>query len=111
MGYNPLLMVKDFGAEGPLRTDTGFMTNADVPALAVDALMENPVNGFTGRPLSGRDKEKTQYVSISHEAFVSSNHGNRFLPSKWYAVDPGGTTLFDLSRWHFVPDEADVPMN
>ena len=111
MGYNPLLMVKDFGAEGPLRTDTGFMTNADVPALAVDALMENPVNGFTGRPLSGRDKEKTQYVSISHEAFVSSNHGNRFLPSKWYAVDPGGTTLFDLNRWHFVPDEADVPMN
>ncbi len=110
MGYNPLLMVKDFGAEGPLRTDTAFMTNADVPTLALEGIAAAPVNPFTGKPVSDEAKEGTQYVSISHEAFVSTNNGNRFIPSKWYAVDPGGTTLFDRSRWHFVPDEDDVPL-
>ena len=99
MGYNPLLMVKDFGATGEIITDTSFMTNADAPSLAMDSVIENPVNPFTGKAIDCTEKEKPQYVSISHSYEVAKNHGTTFNSSPWYKVMPGGETLFDTSRW------------
>lgn len=49
--FNPLLLVKDFGASGPLAIDRRFGTNADVPAIAVAGLMP-PVNPFSGKPVA-----------------------------------------------------------
>jgi YidC/Oxa1 family membrane protein insertase len=50
--FHALLMVKDFGASGVLRTDNALMTVADVPALAVEKLIDEPKNPSTGEPLS-----------------------------------------------------------
>jgi hypothetical protein len=44
--YNPLLMVKPFNARGPLALSQEFMTNADVPSLAVEGAIPNPVNPY-----------------------------------------------------------------
>lgn len=52
MPYNPILMVKDFGETSPLRTDGSFMTNADVPLLATDNIIKDPVNPFTRNKLT-----------------------------------------------------------
>ncbi len=104
-GVNPLLMVKDFGAEGEIRTDTSFMTNADVPSLAMEGLVENPVNPFTGNPVGSGAKREPQYVSFSQAYDVTKNRGNRFNPAHWFAVTPGGDTLFDASRWIFQGDD------
>lgn len=49
--FHPLLMVKDFGADGAMREDMTFMTNGDVPSLALSSLADNPVNPFTGNPI------------------------------------------------------------
>ena len=47
--WNALLLYKDFGASGELRTDNTFMTIADVPSLATDGkdLKEQKKDGFT----------------------------------------------------------------
>jgi YidC/Oxa1 family membrane protein insertase len=49
--FNNLLMVKDFDAASEFSTDSSFMTNADVPNIAVKNIIENPLNPFTREPL------------------------------------------------------------
>jgi YidC/Oxa1 family membrane protein insertase len=63
--FNPLLLVKDFNAHGPLKTDDTFMTNADVPFLALDGQIENPVNPFTGKRITTEAKQAPLYVAPS----------------------------------------------
>lgn len=58
----PLLMVKDFG-DGRFSTSYDFMTNADVPTIAMNGLIEDPVNPNTGKQISDAQKhEREQYV-------------------------------------------------
>ncbi len=54
--YHPLLLVKEFNAEGKLKISDDFMTNADVPSIAVSHL-DNGVNPFTGNPIKGEQKK------------------------------------------------------
>jgi hypothetical protein len=49
--YNPVLLVKDFGAVKEFSVDSAFMTNADVPTIAMKDIAENPVNPFNQMPL------------------------------------------------------------
>jgi hypothetical protein len=49
--FNNLLMVKDFGAAKEFSVDSSFMTSADIPAIAVKNIIDNPVNPFTKEPL------------------------------------------------------------
>ncbi|MBP5283214.1 MAG: membrane protein insertase YidC [Treponema sp.] len=57
---NCTLMVKDFNAhsDGKITVNNDFMTNADVPSIALKGIIENPVNPFTGNPIDTRYKEK-----------------------------------------------------
>ena len=54
----PLLMVKDFNRKGFSTSDT-FMTNADVPALAMEDLILDPKNHFTGKAINSDEKTHT----------------------------------------------------
>lgn len=103
MGVNPLLMFKDFGAKD-FKISHEFMTNADVPTLAVTGVIDNPVNPFTGKVIS--DKEKTahpQIITTSAKHNINTNNGNVFNtrdgeflsvhddifnPDNWKVVDP-----------------------
>ncbi|WP_026657097.1 YidC/Oxa1 family membrane protein insertase [Butyrivibrio sp. AC2005] len=85
--YYPLLLVKDFGAEGELTTCEDFMTNADTPTIAVSDIIDNPVNPFTGKEINNNEKyAHDQYVLASHQNDVSVNCGTQFLPDMWLAV-------------------------
>lgn len=53
--YFPLLMIKDFNSKG-FSTYDDFMTNADVPVLAMNGLIDNPVNPFTGKVINSDEK-------------------------------------------------------
>ena len=97
MMYNPLLLFKDFGATGEVRIDSSFMTNADVPSLALSSVVPDPVNPFTGKPIdSASSKQEKQYVTMSHDWDTDTNNGNVFHPAKWYTVQ---TDLFDPANW------------
>ena len=97
MGYNPLLLVKDFGSKG-FRIDDRFMTNADTPMLAFDSLIDTPVNPFTGIPLTSEAKNTGEYHVLYTDATDPwINNGNIFMPGRWYALE--GQNIFDLSAW------------
>ena len=71
---NSLLMVKDFNAKGELKTDWSFMTSADVPFLTVSGIIKNPLNPFTGKELSVKEKEQGQDVMTSRLEKWSPSH-------------------------------------
>jgi YidC/Oxa1 family membrane protein insertase len=100
--FNPLLLVKDFNADGSMKTDDVFMTNADVPFLALLGQVENPVNPFTGNPVTTDAKQKPLYVAPSGgvhtgdplAAKISLNpkedfyvHGKVLDPASWTRAD------------------------
>jgi len=100
--YFPLLMVKDFDAEGFSSSDT-FMTNADVPYLAVKDLIRNPVNPFTGNPITTDEKTAhDQFITTSMDWDVTSNNGYTFTPSGWASVHDN---IHDRRNWRFTSEK------
>ncbi len=84
--YYPLLMVKDFEST-EFTTSDEFMTNADVPTLAMKDLIDNPTNPFTGKEINNSEKTAhDQYVIRSFNWDVEKNSGNTYLPAKWASV-------------------------
>ncbi len=106
--YRAMLLVKDFDATGFTTCDT-FMTNADVPSLAMEGLIENPVNPFTGKAIDSSYKTDNDehYVILSLDWDVNINNGNQFLPAQWASVSG------DLSKkenWVYYPTPGVFPV-
>ena len=91
-GVNPLLMVKDFNAKG-FNTSDAFMTTADVPALAVKDVISNPINPFTGKEIS--DREKTLHPQL-------------ITTSKKFKLNECKGTVFDTSDGDFLSVHDDI---
>jgi YidC/Oxa1 family membrane protein insertase len=95
--FNPLLMIKDFNAAGDIKTDYAFMTNADVPLLALDSLVQNPVNPFTHRPL-GNEKSGKIILTSSNELHPT-DHGKytfKISGNAWLSIHDN---IFDPANW------------
>ena len=98
--YNPLFLVKDFNAEGDLRTSEEFMTIADVPSIAMEGVIENPVNPYTGNAITNDAKfEEAVIVFTSTNHDVNTNCGNVFddKGAPRYIVKNGN--IFDADNW------------
>ena len=78
------------------------MTNADVPTMAFDGLIEDPVNPFTGMKINSEAKKDKQYVTTSAHFNPVLNNGMTFDTSDgcWYEVTPGD--IFDEKNWRKV---------
>lgn len=97
--FNPVLMVKDFGSTG-FTTDDSFMTNADVPYLATCGIINNPVNPFTGNPITiDGVHDMPMYVLDSNDWERASGDSLRFAPDDWYSFN--GTQIIDMDSWEF----------
>ncbi|MCM1264496.1 MAG: hypothetical protein NC313_17425, partial [Butyrivibrio sp.] len=104
--YYPLLMVKDFGSSG-FNTSEEFMTNGDVPSIAVNNIIDNPVNPFTGKTINSDEKTAhDQYIISSEEQLMDINNGNTFLPSDWYSVHDN---MWDKDNWERVAVNSTLP--
>lgn len=105
--FFPLLMVKDFNADGFSFSDA-FMTTADVPTLATNGVIENPKNPFTGNSIhSAHKKENATYVFFSWDWDTNVNNGNQFLPGDWYRIDNQNKN--DLNNWVKVGTKTVFP--
>jgi YidC/Oxa1 family membrane protein insertase len=93
--FNPVLLVKDFNAKGEMKTDMAFMTNADVPFLAVNGLIENPVNPFTGNTISSDQKDSSPLILI-HRVSVKNNGEIELTPQNSFFVKDN---IFDEKNW------------
>ena len=104
--YYPLLLVKDFNAKG-FNVSDEFMTNADVPTIAFNGIVDKPVNPFTGKEINSNDKLNKQYVLGSDRYRLHMNEGRTtFTPIKWYSVH---TNMLDKNNWKPEKGEAVLP--
>jgi YidC/Oxa1 family membrane protein insertase len=96
--YNPLLMVKDFNASGIMKTDMAFMSNADAPSLAMEGLIENPHNPFTGKKITMETKERPLYIARGKMGTVSNKSETQLDldPRRDYYVH---SNIFDEQNW------------
>ena len=101
--YNPLLMVKDFGAEG-FTTDNTFMTNAETPGLAFEGTVENPVNPFTGNPVTREAGNGGEHHIIESDWHIVTNCGTSF--SDPLRITFYGTDVFDAENWKVGEDSS-----
>ena len=75
------------------------MTNADVPTLAVDGLIEDAKNPFTGNPINSDQKHAhDQFIIISSDWNVNKNNQNTFIPAKWASVKDD---IWKRENWEF----------
>ncbi len=97
MTCNAFLMVKDFDAEG-FTVDNSFMTNCDTPALALEGLVDNPVNPYTGNPINMEGKKDGVDILWGSEGVIFNNNGNTFLPENpdWFHVSGD---IYDEESW------------
>ncbi len=100
--YYPVLLIKDFN-QREFTISEEFMTNADVPTYALEGLVENPVNPFTGNPINNDAKfAGPQYVLGSDKWVVEENNGTEFLPGLWLSVEKD---MRDKNNWTIIKDE------
>lgn len=96
--YHPFLMVKDFNETGALRTSDEFMTNADVPSIAVSHL-EKAVNPYTGAGISSALKDNGALVCVSG-MFMPHHIKSRYVftpgENEWYRVKGD---IFNSRNW------------
>lgn len=98
---NPLYMVKDFGQTG-FTTSYDFMTNADTPALALQGIVYDPINPFTGQALSMATKyERELLVNSSQQWRTPEQAGTTFNveDGHWYSVYDN---IFDPNCWTYL---------
>jgi YidC/Oxa1 family membrane protein insertase len=98
--YNALLMVKDFNSKGdPVSSDI-FMTNGDVPVLALEGIIDKPINPFTNIPLQ---TDKNDGVTITTIGAVSTYRHNKYTyniaKNQWLYVKDN---IFDPLNWKMV---------
>ena len=96
---HPLLMMKDFNSKGRLKIDNSFMTTADVPAMALAAIFENPVNPFTSNPINMEGKKNGVYVTTADLSMPDASRSDKIftVPEKsWYHIKED---IFVDSNW------------
>ena len=107
--YYPLLMVKDFDSQEYQVSDE-FMTNADVPTIAMSNVIDSPVNPYTGNKIYNSVKsEKIHYIIHSNETSTLSNNGNTFLPSRWVKFE--GNNVWNKDSWTILEKESILPID
>ena len=98
--YYPLLLVKDFDSTEFSVSDE-FMTNADVPVLAADGLIENPINPFTGKEITNDEKyAHAQYIILGGS---TDKEADTFQPACWARVKDN---LWDRSNWEYYEEKV-----
>jgi hypothetical protein len=95
--WRALLLVKDFNQSGSLKTDNSFMTNADVPLLAVSGLIDNPVNPFTNVPLKSK-KDNGVTITTGYTWNLETRYDFKYPIGKngWLHVHDD---IFDPDNW------------
>ena len=101
--YNALLMIKDFDASGELTNSGEFMTNGDVPLLALKDIIDNPVNPFTGIPLKA-DKEGAMAITTigALSTYRHTKYTYNIGKSQWLYVRDD---IFKQENWSAVSEE------
>ena len=92
------LLVKDYASKG-FWVDDQFMTEADVPTIATEGNIENPVNPFTGKAIENSEKNNGVESIFIHNYDINLNNGTTFLPEEWFSVHDN---IFETDNWKYL---------
>ncbi|SCW71365.1 Sulfatase, partial [Ruminococcaceae bacterium YRB3002] len=96
---NPILFVKDYYSDG-FKVSDAFMTNADVPTIATQGIIDNPINPFTGNPINSSEKNKgPMLIDLPDSWKLQDNMGYVFNKGHWYSVHDN---IFDRNNWEYL---------
>lgn len=102
--FTPLLMVKDFNSANGFNISDEFMTDADVPTIAFDGTVKNPINPYTNKAINNTEKyAHKQYIISSDDWIVNLNNGNQFMPADWYSIHD---SIWNKDNWELVATES-----
>jgi hypothetical protein len=93
--FNSVLFFKDFDKKGGMKTDMSFMSTADVPFLALEGIIENPLNPFTGNSITSNAKMDPLLILI--QRLEEKNENEVFIDShnSYYVQE----NIFDEKNW------------
>ena len=98
--YHPILLVKDFDAQ-EFGISEEFMTNADVPMLALDGIVNNPTNPFTGNEITDKAKQEGDIRITTAEVFDQNPQNVLDMgDGVWYTITDDN--IFDKNNWKKV---------
>ena len=107
MLYKALLLVKDFGGT-ELTTDPTFMTNADTPSIALEGLIEDPVNPFTGNKITNEAKNRPEHHIANSRLNMSSDYSGKEKQYKQITwISFSGEDTSDLGSWRIIGNQLD----
>lgn len=92
------LMVKDFN-ETEFKVDNTFMTNADVPTIATNGVINNPVNPFTGNKITSDWKDTHELHILFNNDSVTEEYKHE--DGTWFTVSDN---VYNKSNWRIVED-------
>ena len=98
-GFQALLMMKDFNASG-FKEDNTFMSNADVPALAIYGVLSDYHNPFTGNIVGMEGKSKGVMATNSHNYTLDGKK----LGAAGYAFDISDGKQYRVSENAYDPE-------
>ncbi len=105
---NPVLLVKDYDShtEGVVTDDT-FMTNADVPTIAMKDIIKDPVNPFTGNPVNSDLKNEKPVVITTTKIEVDPEKDTVYDDESvsWFSVHDN---IFDAKNWECIRQGRDM---
>ena len=101
---NPMFLVKDFDASGGITTCNDFMTNGDTPVIAMEGLIDDPVNPFTGNPINSDEKTAHEQVVTTSENWRTKENNSTVFEAgdgRWLSVKDD---IFDEENWTLIKE-------
>jgi len=97
--FNNVLLVKDFNAQGNLKTDNKFMTQASVPNIATSGIIDG-INPYSGNPL--KDPQKIFPLHLYDIEWRLEKQGKfKYKALEHYRIDKV-SDIKDPSKWKVV---------
>ncbi len=96
--FTPLLMKKDFNAHGPLKDNNEFMSNADTVHMAIEGIVDNLVNPYTGKTMNQDAKKRPLHVNtaMNWELGDPQDTTLNMKGGQWWSIEKD---IFDMSNW------------
>ena len=80
------------------------MTNADVPTIAFEDIIKNPINPYTNKNINNAEKyAHKQYIISTYDWTVTTNNGNQFSTADWYSVHD---SIWNKDNWELVATKS-----
>lgn len=97
--FNCVMMVKDFESE-EFSTDNELISNADTPAIAIEGLLNNTTNPFTGNKIRRlREQKEDPELLYTLDYSLKYNHGKKFLKAEWFSFK---NNIYEKDKWKYL---------